>query len=233
MKRIIAVVVLLCGYASIVQPTPARADDLTRPQRNQCTKMIVLAYTTATSKYELDAQLQDIPEACQDLFAHGAHLDQFQQEGCNEIDRAQMQSVNGPGLLFGRATPFPPPVACQELAIAQLKALSDAQAAQQARDHAARVAAVGGAQKDGKLVMLNNIQPRYPPQSIRQHHEGIVEVKVTVQPDGHVSDASIYKSCGFHELDNAALAAAQQWEFAPIPKVEDAIFPVTFDLNHL
>lgn len=232
MKWMIAAVVMLCGFASIVQPAQARGD-LAQSERNQCTKRIVFAYTQASSKFELDSALQDIPETCKALFAHGAHLDQFQQEGCNEISQTQMRNLADMSEGFYHSAQYSTPVACQEFAAARSKALSEELAAQQTKAEALKQAELAEASTEEKLVLLNNIKPFYPSQAIRQRHEGVVQVKVTIQPDGHVSNVSISKSSGFFELDTAARETAQRWEFAPISHAEDAVYPVTFDLNHL
>ena len=84
----------------------------------------------------------------------------------------------------------------------------------------------------------NRIQPRYPPQAIRQRHEGTVTLLILVGTDGSVKDVKVDKSSGFRELDRAAMDAARKWRFNPTvrngQKVEGyARVPVNFNLNSL
>ena len=82
------------------------------------------------------------------------------------------------------------------------------------------------------------MQPKYPPQAVRQHHEGTVILMILVGVDGTPKDIRVDKSSGFHELDRAAMDAARQWKFNPTirngQKVEGyARVPVNFNLNQL
>jgi len=82
------------------------------------------------------------------------------------------------------------------------------------------------------------MQPRYPPQAIRQRHEGVVVLLILVGVDGSVKNVTVDKSSGYRELDRAAMEAARRWRFNPTikngQKVEGyARVPVNFNLNSL
>jgi protein TonB len=78
--------------------------------------------------------------------------------------------------------------------------------------------------------------PHYPPQAVRQHHEGTVTLLILVGVDGVPKDIKVEKSSGFRELDRAAMDAARNWRFNPEVKggrkVEGyARVPITFNLS--
>ncbi len=88
------------------------------------------------------------------------------------------------------------------------------------------------------LSYNSRLQPRYPPQAARQHHEGTVTLLILVGVDGMPKDIKVEKSSGYRELDRAALDAAQHWRFNPEikngKKVEGyARVPINFNLNQL
>jgi len=83
---------------------------------------------------------------------------------------------------------------------------------------------------------LNNPAPRYPRSAKRRRLEGVVELKVTVDAEGHVSGLSLFKSCGYKSLDRAALQTVRHWRFLPAKRngqkvVSDVIVPIRFKLN--
>ncbi len=57
--------------------------------------------------------------------------------------------------------------------------------------------------------------PRYPPQALRQRHEGTTSVRVRVNAAGDVVDAVVDGSSGYRELDRAAIAMATRLRFEP------------------
>ena len=88
-------------------------------------------------------------------------------------------------------------------------------------------------------VSYRKLRPvKYPPQAIRQRHEGEVILRVLVGADGTPKDIQIEKSSGFRELDRAAMDAAKTWVFNPGQRdghtVEGwALVPFKFNLNEL
>jgi protein TonB len=86
------------------------------------------------------------------------------------------------------------------------------------------------------LSYQNRNPPKYPPQAVRQRHEGTVVLLVLVGTDGSAKDVKVDQSSGFRELDQAAIQAAQRWKFNPAKKGGAAVegyarVPVTFNLS--
>jgi protein TonB len=80
-------------------------------------------------------------------------------------------------------------------------------------------------------------EPRYPPQAVRERHEGTAQVLITVGPDGAVINASIQSSSGFPELDRSASEIVYKWHFKPAysngqPVTSQVVVPVNFALHH-
>jgi protein TonB len=62
---------------------------------------------------------------------------------------------------------------------------------------------------------LNNPRPAYPPLSKRLREEGKVVIRTLIGVDGTAQQAQIKQSSGFERLDQAALATALKWRYAP------------------
>jgi periplasmic protein TonB len=82
---------------------------------------------------------------------------------------------------------------------------------------------------------LNNPNPVYPPDAVRQRLEGVVLLRVTISASGKVSRANVFESSGHRQLDEAARVAVSRWEFAPAsrdgqPVEWTARLPVRFRL---
>lgn len=80
-----------------------------------------------------------------------------------------------------------------------------------------------------------NLQPKYPPQAIRAHHEGTVLVLAQIAVDGRVTDTRIEQSSGYRELDDSAVSAVSSWKFRAahrdgVPVVSWTRVPVNFSL---
>ena len=58
-----------------------------------------------------------------------------------------------------------------------------------------------------------HVPPTYPPEAISARLQGVVILEVRVEPDGHIQNARVLRSIPI--LDQAALSAVLQWEFAP------------------
>lgn len=68
------------------------------------------------------------------------------------------------------------------------------------------------------------------------HHQGTVILLVLVGVNGEALEVKVQQSSGYHELDRAAVQAAQHWRFNPgthagQPQKGWARVPVTFNLN--
>lgn len=71
----------------------------------------------------------------------------------------------------------------------------------------------GGKAGAAGVEILSRTAPTYPPEAVRQRHEGTVLLAFTIGPDGSPLDIQVARSSGFAELDAAALQAARQWRF--------------------
>ena len=74
------------------------------------------------------------------------------------------------------------------------------------------------------LIPASRVAPDYPPAAYRAKYGGEVAVRVTVLPDGSVTDAEVVdstrKNVGF---EKSALRAVTKWRFEPALRGEDAI----------
>jgi protein TonB len=63
--------------------------------------------------------------------------------------------------------------------------------------------------------LVSGATPEYPSNALAQGQEGKVIVTVEVDAGGKVVKTTLASSSGSKDLDDAALAAAQTWTFAP------------------
>jgi len=78
----------------------------------------------------------------------------------------------------------------------------------------------------------------YPRESLINHEQGTVILKVLVSPEGLVLAVEIEKTSGFNRLDRAARDAVKGWSFQPAMRNGTtqsawALVPVTFNLRQL
>ena len=79
--------------------------------------------------------------------------------------------------------------------------------------------------------------PPYPPYARRLNHEGTVQLRLTVGPDGRVLRADVVRSSGWPELDETAAAwVVAHWRYRPalqggMPVTATALAAVRFDLK--
>ncbi len=59
-------------------------------------------------------------------------------------------------------------------------------------------------------------QPDYPPTALAAGRAGLVLVRTTIDNRGRVTKASIARSSGSQDLDQAALQAVRRWRFQPV-----------------
>ena len=62
-------------------------------------------------------------------------------------------------------------------------------------------------------VKTRQVPPTYPPEAMAARLQGVVILEARVEPDGHIQHARVLRS--IPALDQAALSAVLQWEFAP------------------
>ena len=68
-----------------------------------------------------------------------------------------------------------------------------------------------------KITCLNCISPKYPRKALKKGLEGKPKVKVWILKSGDVEKAEIIISSGVTSIDNAALEAAKNSKFYPLP----------------
>lgn len=83
---------------------------------------------------------------------------------------------------------------------------------------------------------LSNPSPVYPRRSRMLEEEGTVKLKVHVSAEGKAISVALFKSSGFTRLDEAAIAAVEQWRFVPARQANTSIagwviVPVSFRLR--
>ena len=61
-----------------------------------------------------------------------------------------------------------------------------------------------------------NKKPVYPAAAKRMRQQGSVTLKITANAKGAAKNIKIVKSSGYTLLDNAAIEAAEKWDFSPI-----------------
>jgi protein TonB len=73
--------------------------------------------------------------------------------------------------------------------------------------------------------------PRYPKRALEREKEGIVRVRLTIAPDGSVSEATVIGAEPPGWFENAALDAVKQWRYQPPgrPLVTEAVIEFKLD----
>lgn len=89
-----------------------------------------------------------------------------------------------------------------------------------------------------KPSILSKVKPIYPQSARSAGIEGTVIVKIQVLTNGRTGNVSVARSSGNRDLDNAAVAAVEQFQFVPAkdrdsgdPIVCYCNLPVKFDLD--
>ena len=73
--------------------------------------------------------------------------------------------------------------------------------------------------------------PRYPQRALEAEKEGVVLVRITIQPDGSVSDAQVVSAKPTGWFESAALTAVKRWRYKSSGRVITADVEVTFKLE--
>jgi len=63
--------------------------------------------------------------------------------------------------------------------------------------------------------LVKSAAPAYPPEAVRGHKDGWVQVEFTVDPNGQVTDAKVANSDPPRLFNTAALDAVRRWTFKP------------------
>jgi len=115
-----------------------------------------------------------------------------------------------PGLLDGAPVAFPATITVK-FALQQ----------EQSRPPAATDAQVYEPGKDGVSLprVISRVDPEYPTAAMTAKIEGIVILKIVIQPDGHADHITVTKSLdNRYGLDDEAVKATEQWLFEPARK---------------
>jgi protein TonB len=95
-----------------------------------------------------------------------------------------------------------------------------------------------GVSPDGLARWSARIQENYPPRAVRDEIEGRVGVRVTVGPNGRVSECSVTSSSGSSILDDAACSGMRSyarfnpaWDAAGNPISGSYTTTIVYDLN--
>lgn len=88
----------------------------------------------------------------------------------------------------------------------------------------------GGMSTAARLAAGRMPAPSYPPYSRRNNQTGTVAVQFTVDENGRVIAASVYKSSNWPLLDREALRTVRTWKFPP-GDVMTHIKPIRFNLE--
>ena len=83
---------------------------------------------------------------------------------------------------------------------------------------------------------LDNPAPNYPVLSRRLAEQGLVLLRVYVEPSGLAARVELKQSSGYERLDNAARSAVSHWRFVPARKGAESvgawvIVPISFNLR--
>ncbi|MCB1887445.1 MAG: energy transducer TonB [Rhodocyclaceae bacterium] len=83
---------------------------------------------------------------------------------------------------------------------------------------------------------LSNPRPSYPSLARRLGEQGTVLLRVLVTPGGEPAQVRLLRSAGSPRLDRAAIAAVEQWRFAPAREGDEAVaswvqVPIAFTLE--
>ncbi|MBB3225835.1 protein TonB [Luteibacter sp. Sphag1AF] len=103
----------------------------------------------------------------------------------------------------------------QAARLAAQQQASAAVTAPAAKPVAARPAAAPDSDAISDAVLTKQIRPRYPTAAMRSNQEGWVDVELTVDTQGAVSNVTVVDSQPKHVFDRAALDAVGRWEFKP------------------
>ena len=71
-------------------------------------------------------------------------------------------------------------------------------------------------------VALNEVDPAYTPDAMRDRVEGTVTLYAVIRPDGSVTDIKVLNSLD-DRLDSSAMRALSRWHFRPGTKNGEAI----------
>ncbi|NOT41030.1 MAG: energy transducer TonB [Alphaproteobacteria bacterium] len=78
---------------------------------------------------------------------------------------------------------------------------------------------------------LSQPKPVYPRRALEAEREGVVRLRITIQPDGSVSDAVVSSAHPPGWFENAAIDAVKRWRFQPGSHIIVTPVEIEFKLN--
>ena len=84
---------------------------------------------------------------------------------------------------------------------------------------------------DVVLRALSQPSPPYPARALQAEKEGIVRLRLTIAPDGHVSDAVIIEARPRGWFEEAAANGVKRWRYSATGRVASVDVDVEFKLN--
>lgn len=73
--------------------------------------------------------------------------------------------------------------------------------------------------------------PRYPERALDADKEGVVQIRITIQPNGQVSDADVVSAQPKGWFEEAALAAVKRWRYQASGRISKTVVEIEFKLN--
>lgn len=74
-------------------------------------------------------------------------------------------------------------------------------------------------------------QPVYPRRALEAERQGVVRLRITIQPDGTVSDAVVTDARPAGWFENAAIDAVKRWRYQPSDRTIVTPVEIEFKLN--
>jgi TonB family protein len=78
---------------------------------------------------------------------------------------------------------------------------------------------------------ISQPQPQYPKRALEAEKEGIVRLRITIGPDGAVTDAQVVNAQPRGWFENAAISAVKRWRYQPSGRTIQTEVEIEFKLN--
>ena len=73
--------------------------------------------------------------------------------------------------------------------------------------------------------------PTYPPRAVDAEKEGVVQLRITIQPNGAVSEAAVVAARPQGWFETAALSAVKRWRYESSGRVSTTVVEIEFKLE--
>jgi len=177
------------------------------------------SYTVTTLRAKLDTQRAASERAeTEKLAAEERRLELLEQQKAAAAQASQAPATPAPATAAPASTPPPAAVADEPRPAtttepAPSSTTATTPAAPAATAPASTASTAGGQTREVRL--LRQVPPAFPPEAVRKRQSGWVEVRITVSPQGSVTNAEVVRAQPSRVFDRAALAAVRQWRFEP------------------